>query len=72
MHDWARGLKDKTDAGAMLFWDGELWENPVWTITDRMICFTSGNTTQMLLEPGDKPDEAEFEIRGRLRVLMDA
>ena len=72
MHAWANELKAKTDAGAFLFFDGELWRNPEWTLTEDVIFFTSGNCSQILLEPEDDPGEAELELRGRLLVLVPA
>lgn len=72
MYAWARKLKKKTDAGAVLCIDGELWENPKWKIGSRSISITCGNITLGLLEPGEDPKEAEAEMRERMRVLVPA
>lgn len=75
LHAWAKYLKSKTDKGAALFLDGELWPHPEWHIGKDRISFTCGNTTQMVLEPGadrDEIEEIEADMRKRIRVLVDA
>ena len=42
---WARAAKAKTDSGAMLFWDSELWPKPKWKIDSNGVRVTSANIT---------------------------
>lgn len=72
MHEWARELKEKTDKGAILAIDGELWIKPEWRISEVEITIRSGNCTHVLWERGDTPKASEKYWRKRLRVLVDA
>lgn len=72
MHELARKLKAKTDEGAAICFDGELWVCPRWRISKHVISFKDkgGNYTQMIMERGDDPAEVEAEMRKRIRLLM--
>lgn len=69
---WANSLRVKTEKGAALFFDGELYEKPEWEINRWRVTFTSGNVTIWLWQSGDDAKEAEKDLRNRIRVLVDA
>lgn len=70
---WVETLtKAMTTQEAVLIFDNEIWPEPKWSITKHRISFKSGNCTQVILERRDDPEEAYANIRGRIRVLVDA
>ena len=77
LRDRVTAMKAKTDAGAVLMFDGELWSNPVWKITAKEISF--GNSGARVILWSKDPEwgatseaEANRVITKRLRVLVDA
>lgn len=50
LHEIATAIKAKTDAGAVLMFDGELWANPVWTVTPDEVSF--GNSGCRIISLG--------------------
>lgn len=70
-------MKAKTDAGAVLMFDGELWSNPKWNITDQEVSFGNSGSRIILWSRDPEWDamnkaEANRVITKRLRVLVDA
>ena len=76
LHETAAALKTKTDAGAVLVFDGELWANPIWRITDKEISFANSGCRIILWDKagewGTTKAEAMRVIKKRIRVLVDA
>lgn len=73
MEEWARMLKRKTDSGALLFFDRELWTRPKWRIDRDEISITCDCSTQVFWRRGEGSQaEAMHEVKGRLQVLKPA
>jgi hypothetical protein len=68
---WARAAKAKTDGGALLFWDDELWPKAKWRIDKEGVRVTSGNCTLFFGEIGDGGTHLT-DIKRRARFLIDA
>jgi len=72
LHKLCRKLKRKTDAGAVVIFDGELWDKPKWKINPVQIEMASGNCALLLWQRGDSRADAMNVIAKRMRVLVDA
>ncbi len=72
LHDWARKLKARTDAGAIIIYDNDVIEKPEWRITEGEIAIRTGNTTFPLWQRGDDMTEAECDLRSRIRAYVPA
>lgn len=77
LHERCRTMKAKTDAGAVLMFDGELWSNPKWNITDQEVSFENSGSRIILWSRDPEwgamsRAEANRVITKRLRVLVDA
>ena len=71
---YAQTIEKSCQDGAMLFFDGELYKNPAWTINQDRVSFHSGNTTQTLWIRAEREPIAPAlaDIKDRLLVLIPA
>ena len=68
------GLAAKTAGGAVLLYDGEVYERPIWTITRHEISFRIGNCAVNLYDAndGERTSDVLKDLKARIRVLIDA
>ena len=74
IHEIATRLKTKTDAGAVLFDGGDVYDKPTWTITEDEISFAQDNTRIMIWHSNGEwatKTEARKSLK-EIRVLVDA
>ncbi len=60
--EWAEECKAKTEAGAMLTWDNEIWPDAKWKIGNE-ISFTSGEMTIIFDEIEDEENLEDCKKR---------
>lgn len=72
LHKLAKSLKAKTDNGAVVMFDRELWDKVTWEITPSKIEMHSGSCALLFWTRGDSRADAMRVIAKRLRVLVDA
>lgn len=75
LHDMAFELRAKTRDGAVLMFDGELWNAPRWRINKNEVSFSNSGCRIILWSSEEGyggQAEAIRVIRKRIRVLVDA
>ena len=74
LHDWAKTLKAKTDAGALMSFDDEMIIRPKWLISKERVAMKIDPTTTYSLwdrSEGDTPEEALAELKPRIRIFKE-